>query len=162
MASNRTFGQEISGNRQRNGELSSEMRAAILTKLDGGQKPGKIATELGISRHTVYYTKKRWAQHRTLDLMPRSGRPQKLTPSEKRYLYLLLRRNPRMAYKAIPESLHRSISRRTIRRAMRAIGLRKWKSAGRIPLKKKDVRERLKFARFWKGKRALLEVKILF
>ena len=67
-----------------------------------------------------------------------------------------------MAYKAIPESLHRSISRRTIRRAMRAIGLRKWKSAGRILLKRKDVRERLKFARFWKGKRALLEVKILF
>ena len=61
MASNRTFGQEISGNRQRNGELSSEMRAVILTKLDDGQKPGKIATELGISRYTVYYTKKRWA-----------------------------------------------------------------------------------------------------
>ena len=162
MTSNRTFGQEISGNRQRNGELSLEMRAVILTKFDDGQKPGKIVTELGISRHTVYYTKKRWAQHRTLDSMPRSGRLQKFTPFEKRYLYLLLRRNPRMAYKAIPESLYRSISRRTIRRVMRAIGLRKWKSAGRIPLKKKDVRERLKFARFWKGKRALLEVKILF
>ena len=63
-----------------------------------------------------------------------------------------------MAYSAIPESLFQSISRRTIRRAMRAIGLRKWKSAGRIPLKKKDARQRLKFARFWKGKSALLEV----
>ena len=41
MASNRTFTQEISGNRQPNGELSLATRAAILTKLDEGQKPGK-------------------------------------------------------------------------------------------------------------------------
>ena len=118
MAKTRTFGQEISGNRRPNGELSSETRAIILSKLDDGQKPGKIDAELSISRHTIYYTKKRWARYRTLATMPRSGRPQKLTPSEKRYLYLLLRRNPRMAYSAIPESLHQSISRRTIRRAM--------------------------------------------
>ena len=75
MASNRNFGQEISGNCRRGGELSLEMRAVILSKLQDGQKPGKIAAALNISRNTVYYTKKRWAQHHTTASIPRSGRP---------------------------------------------------------------------------------------
>ena len=61
MAFNRNFGQEISGNRRRGGELSLKMRAVILNKLQGGQKPGKITAALNISCNTVYYTKKRWA-----------------------------------------------------------------------------------------------------
>ena len=59
MAFNRSFGQEISGNRRRGGELSSEMRAVIQSKLQDNQKPGKITAALNISRNTVYYTKKK-------------------------------------------------------------------------------------------------------
>ena len=59
MASNRGSGQEVRSNRQRNGELSLEIRAAILIRLNDGQKAEKTATELNLSQHTVYYTKKR-------------------------------------------------------------------------------------------------------
>ena len=59
MASNRSFGQEISANRRRSGEVLFEMRAVILNKLQDGQKPGKITDALNISGNTVYYTKKR-------------------------------------------------------------------------------------------------------
>ena len=107
MPSNRSFGQEISGNRRCKGELSSEILAFLLSKLEDGERPGKKA------------------QHRPLASMPRSDRPPELTPAEKGLLYLLVRRNPRPACSAIPQSLRQSTSRRTIRRAMGAIGLRK-------------------------------------
>ena len=61
MAKTRPFGQEISGNRKPNGELSSKTRAIIPSKLNDGQKPGKIATELIIIIITIHATAYRHA-----------------------------------------------------------------------------------------------------
>ncbi|KAL3413305.1 hypothetical protein V8F44DRAFT_633206 [Aspergillus fumigatus] len=66
-----SFGTEISGNRRPRAELSSEMRAAILHGLEKQISPTQMAKEF----------------HYTLKLRPCSGRPHKLSPSAKHYIY---------------------------------------------------------------------------
>lgn len=59
----RGFGQEISGNRGKNAELSIEQRSAIIYTVENGISATKIATDFGITRNTVYTTIKRFKQH---------------------------------------------------------------------------------------------------
>jgi transposase len=132
----RTFGTEISGNRRPRGELSPEARAAILYGLEIKQSPVQLAKQFGVDRKTIWRTKKRFDLYQTTNSRPRTGRPEKLTQSEKRYIYMLARRNPSLTYSALGVVGTKTISRSTIWRVFRLYNLKKWRSKKRIYLTK--------------------------
>jgi transposase len=121
----RSFGTEISGNRRPKAELLSESRAAILYGLENQGSPTQLAKEFGVSRCTIYKTKKRYEQHQTLVSRPRAGRPHKLSASTKRYIYQMVRRRPSMSWKALVASTPGGVSKSTIQRVLKKYNLKK-------------------------------------
>jgi transposase len=145
----RKFGTVISGNRQKGEELTSEQRAAIASRVADGTKQSVVAREFNCSRGAVCRAVNRWINNQTFDSLPRNGRPEKLTHRERRYIKQLVRRRPKLAYKALVGHVDTKVSYSTIRRVLRQHNLRKWRSMKRIKLTKEGAREHLKFARFW-------------
>ena len=92
--SQRSFGQEISGNRQPNAELSSAQRAAIISKVEAGVLHKDIAAEFQITTKSIQRTLKRWKTYQTLESLPQSGRPKVVSCCKKRALYYLARHKP--------------------------------------------------------------------
>lgn len=145
----RKFGTIISGNRRQNDELSSEQRAAIASRVASGETKSAVAREFKCSRGAVRRAVDRWITNQTFNSLPRTGRPQKLTHRERRYIIRLVRRRPKIAYKALVSEIDTKVSHRTIRRVLRQHNLRKWRSMKRIKLTKEGAKERLSFAKFW-------------
>jgi transposase len=152
MDSQRVFGTEISGNRQRFGHLKPEVRAAITASIEAGQSATHVAKVFAVSRRTVNRTVQRFRQRHTFTTAPRSGRPRKLSPREERYLVRLVRRFPKSSYKKLVNLHGATVSARTLRRVLKRHNLKKWLSKRRPKLREDDARERLKFARFWRGR----------
>jgi len=71
----RQFGSEITGNRGKKQELSSEARSSIISKWEAGVMNKDLAAEYGVHRNVIAYTIKRWKEHHTVNSLPRSGRP---------------------------------------------------------------------------------------
>ncbi|AEO54209.1 hypothetical protein MYCTH_43249 [Thermothelomyces thermophilus ATCC 42464] len=46
----------------------------------------------GVSRPAIYYTINLWNSYNTFKSLPRSGRPKILSPSEKRYILLIIKK----------------------------------------------------------------------
>ncbi len=143
----RQFGTEISGNRQKNEELSCEARAAILSAVAAGQPKKAVAAAFGCTRSTVYNTINRWTTTYGNKSRPRKGRPKQLTLREERYIYRMVRYQPQRAYATLAYNL--GCSRSTAQRILNGRRLRKWLSLGRPALKVEDARKRLEFARYW-------------
>ena len=114
----RRFGTPISGNARRTGFLQPDARGAILGMLSTGKSQRAIAREMGVSHVTVANTLKRWNIHATTSSLPKTGRPKIFTPSEKRYIKLLVRRRPRIAWKALCQELGNRACKNTIRRVL--------------------------------------------
>jgi hypothetical protein len=132
----RSFGTEISGNRRPRGELSPEARAAILYGLEIKQSPVQLAKQFGVNQKTIWRTKKRFNLYQTTNSRPRTSRPEKLTQSEKQYIYMLACWNPSLTYSALGVVGTKTISRSTIRRVFQSYNLKKWRSKKRIYLTK--------------------------
>jgi hypothetical protein len=77
---NRSFGAEISGDREFNHEFTPEQRAIIMTELRAGISQRKVTKHFNTTQSTISKTKQRWEQHHNLGSKPRKGRPKKLTP----------------------------------------------------------------------------------
>jgi DNA-binding NarL/FixJ family response regulator len=75
------FGKELTANRGRNCELSSEVRAAICAAKLAGKSTAQIARDFNVHRNTVNKTIQRFQNHATLKSLPRKGRPEKVTPT---------------------------------------------------------------------------------
>ena len=142
----RAFGTVIRGNRGKNTELSESTRSAILTAIESGIS-SKVADFFSVSRSTIYNTIKRFQQRQDFKSNFRSGRPQKLTSQA---IYRLVRRSPRLSWKALVASTPYGVSKTTIRRVLRKYNLRKWKSKKRIPLNKVDTKKRYEFTKLWR------------
>lgn len=97
MSNLRTFGTEISGNRQKNESLSPKTRAAIYASVAAGTPKTVVARLFKINRRTVNRTQQRYAERRDFRSRPRSGRPRSLNTREERYLVRLARRFPRIS-----------------------------------------------------------------
>jgi transposase len=145
----RAFGTIISGNRQFNHELTSETRAAICAAVACGQTHREVAEAFRVSKTAVTKAIQHFKQHGTFNSKARSGRKPKLTRREKRYIYKLVRKFPKMAFKALILEVNSKISFSTIKRVLRTYHLRKWKSMKRIMLTKEGATERYNFVRYW-------------
>lgn len=110
----RSFGTEISANERSKAELSPEMHFSVITSLENAKSPSKLAKESCVSRSTIYYTKKSFESNKTLKSPPRSGRPHKLSPAAKRYIYQTVRRRPHTTWKALVAGTLPGVSKTTI------------------------------------------------
>jgi len=97
----RSFGTVISGNRRPGGELSDAQRAGILSCVEAGEKKAEIASKYHCSRCTIYNTIQRWNDHQTINSLPRSGAPEKLTHYQKRLVLRIIRQYPCIQYTAL-------------------------------------------------------------
>lgn len=87
-------GIEDSSLRKAKGELSAELRLAILYAYQAGVTQSKLAIDFGCSRKTIFNTIQRFKQHNTLGSLPRSGRPMVFSDRTRHYIYLQPRRHP--------------------------------------------------------------------
>ena len=137
-------------------DLTSVECAAIVAAREAGRLPAELALEFDCDRRTISRTVKRWKDHRILGARPQSGRPKKLTLQEERYVPQIVKRNPRIAWKALVAESPVAISVSTLRRALGSSYQRKWRARKRIPLRKVDVSKRLAHARSLNGKDEML------
>ncbi|KAL8341219.1 hypothetical protein RB598_003255 [Gaeumannomyces tritici] len=94
----RAFGTVLNANRGSGCELSQSQRGAIVASVNAGKNYRAIASAMGISTGAVQSTMQRFKEHATLDSLPRSGTPSKLSPSDKRFLHTLVKRTPEIKY----------------------------------------------------------------
>jgi len=101
-----------------NRELTSEVRAEIYAAKQKGVPTKDIAAQFGIHPNTVSRTVKRFQKHQTFDTLERKGRPEKLTPSDRRYLRLAAKKNPRVTFRELRSETNCAVSTSTLRRAL--------------------------------------------
>ena len=125
-------------------------RAKALLGLHHGKSVQQVAEETGLSRQAVYNLQKRFVERRSQHLHQRlsdaqhTGRPPKKQRLVTRVINKLLRRHPRqygyqgdewtvaMLHEQVEKETGVSVSRRTIRRAMNALRLRKKKPKDKL------------------------------
>ncbi|KAF2174970.1 hypothetical protein K469DRAFT_768342 [Zopfia rhizophila CBS 207.26] len=111
----RAFGTEISGNRRIHAELSILQRSAIIAKAEAGVSYKELAAEFQCSKSCISKTIQRWNKHAKVESPPRSGRPEKANWHEKRALWRLARKFPKMEYKNLmKETSLKHVHRNTI------------------------------------------------
>jgi len=148
----RSFGQEISGNRVRGGELSSETRSAIIAKVEAGCTHKELAAEFTCSTRTIRRTINRWKNHNTTNSLPRSGRPEKLNRREKRAILRAARRAPKIQYARLQEETDTTyVHRRTIYRLLKKRGLRNYRCKQRPKFNREHASLRLQFSRKYRN-----------
>ncbi|KAK3530954.1 hypothetical protein QTP70_007256 [Hemibagrus guttatus] len=109
-----------------------------------------ISKALGLPRTTVRAIIYKWKKHGTVENLPRSGRPTKMTPRVQRQLIQEVTKDPTTTSKELQASLASvkvSVHDSTIRKRLGKNGLH-----GRVPrrkplLSKKNIKARLSFAR---------------
>ena len=138
------FCQSLVADRKPRQEFNQQTRAVIVALSATGQSVRRIARLFSIGPGAVHNIIKTYEKTRNLQSMPRSGRPSIFTPKEKKYAYLLARRNPRATYHELISQLPRHCHNSTIRRILQRFYLKKWRAQKRIPLSK--VNRRVRYA----------------
>jgi len=138
-----------SGNRK---ELTSEERAAIVAARKAGVSRLELAENFQCDVKTITRTVERFKTHNTFKSLPRSGRPEKLNRRQKRYILQLVKRQPRIAWKALVGSSPVHVHKNTLRSVLGKHYRRKWRAMKRIQLTKECAAIRLAHARSLKGK----------
>ena len=83
------LGTDITESRQRNKNLSPEVRAAIWASVKACEKKTDIARRFNIDCSTVDHTMKRFSERHDFKSRPRSGSPRSLSDRGERYLFQL-------------------------------------------------------------------------
>lgn len=131
MESNQPLSEnKTSGNRGPKSELSRDVRAAIYAAKMEGVSAREIAARFGVHRNTVTKTVQHFEKHSTFDTLPRTGRPEKLTAADKRYLRRTARKNPHLAPAKLTQEYAVAVSATTVRRALSKDGVHKTPTAG--------------------------------
>ena len=129
----RSFGQEISGNRMRNSELSILARDSIISKAEAGAPSRELAEEFSVTSKCIRDTLRRHHQTGTNASRERSRRPPILTRREIRTLYRHARKNPKIKYQSLVKEayLGKTFSHKTIYRALKNEGLTNFRAKRR-------------------------------
>ncbi|KAK3550030.1 hypothetical protein QTP86_018655, partial [Hemibagrus guttatus] len=134
----------------RSKEIQKQMRKKVIEIYQSGKGYKAISKALGLPRTTVRAIIYKWRKHGTVENLPRSGRPTKITPRVQRQLIQEVTKDPTTTSKELQASLASvkvSVHDSTIRKRLGKNGLR-----GRVPrrkplLSKKNIKARLSFAR---------------
>lgn len=148
-SNNRSFGVEMSANRQFNHEFTPEQRATMLGELSAGKTLTEVASDFNTTPSTVYKTKRRWETYLNNGSRPRKGRPRKLTKLQIIRINSFINRNCSITWNDLILELQLDISKRSLQRHLHSHWRRKWRSKRRIELSEENAKERLEFARYW-------------
>ncbi|KAK3559328.1 hypothetical protein QTP86_012756, partial [Hemibagrus guttatus] len=129
---------------------SLQLEVTNLPIYQSGKGYKAISKALGLPRTTVRAIIYKWRKHGTVENLPRSGRPTKITPRVQRQLIQEVTKDPTTTSKELQASLASvkvSVHDSTIRKRLGKNGLH-----GRVPrqkplLSKKNIKARLSFAR---------------
>src|SRR5688572_18911259 len=114
----RTFGAVLSANRQSNHEIKPEIRAAIIAAVNAGQKKSVVVECFSVSPSAVIRILQRFKDTGTLESKPRSGRPESLSPREKRAIVRKVRQDHRITRKELVNELELQVSPSIVKRAL--------------------------------------------
>jgi hypothetical protein len=148
----RSFGQEISGNRGKGRELTPEQRVSLISKSDAGCTQRELMGEFRCSRTCVQGTLRRWRNNKTVDSLPRGGRPKLLSHRDERLLIRTARKSPKIQYKELLKTARllrpdHHPKQRTIYRILKRQGLTRYRCAKKPKLNTRHKVLRLKFSK---------------
>ncbi|KAK3574884.1 hypothetical protein QTP86_018348 [Hemibagrus guttatus] len=134
----------------RSKEIQKQMRKKVIEIYQSGKGYKAISKALELPRTTVRAITYKWRKHGTVENLPRSVRPTKITPRAQRQLIQEVTKDPTTTSKELQASLASvkvSVQDSTIRKRLGKNGLH-----GRVPrrkplLSKKNIKARLSFAR---------------
>jgi transposase len=128
------------------GEWSQETRMRIVAWREIGLSQYEIAKKLGITRATVQSILRKYNQTGTVENLSRSGRPQKLNARDLRFLDRIVTKGAesrRTPVENIRATLNKDVSTKTIRRAMKKIGISYHPAAIKPFVSKVNAKKRL-------------------
>lgn len=160
LSNQRRFGTVISGNRQRNQEISPVSRAAIISAVVAGQKKSAVARQFQLPRSTIQSLIDRYNSTQSVYSQPRSGRPKVVTPRGIRSIVRTVKQDFRGTRKQLELQLPLEVSPTTLRRTLNYEGIRKWLSKKKPFITPEAAKLRLSFARHWiKNEEELMAVR---
>ncbi|KAK3530705.1 hypothetical protein QTP86_032242, partial [Hemibagrus guttatus] len=118
----------------RSKEIQKQMREKVIEIYQSGKGYKAISKALGLPRTTVRAIIYKWRKHGTVENLPRSGRPTKITPRVQRQLIQEVTKDPTTTSKELQASLASvkvSVHDSTIRKRLGKNGLH-----GRVPRRK--------------------------
>ena len=132
-------------------QLTDVVRNQIIGQLQAGRSALNVARSFNISKKNVLRTRQRYQQTGSTKNRPKSGRPAKTTAKEDRRIVLTHFRNrfktaeiTKREFNALP-NVNR-VSVHTIRRRLRAAGLKSRKPAEKIKISPANIVRRLQWA----------------
>jgi hypothetical protein len=97
----------------------------------------------------VQQSLRRWNNVDSFNTGAREGRRAALTRRDRRTLLRTVNKYRRISRRDLVKSLRVPVSHSTVKRALRAANLRKWKALKRIRLTEEVARDRYAFAKYW-------------
>lgn len=109
-------------------KLTNEQRARAIGQLEGGATAVNVARYFGVHEKTIRRLRAKFLTHGSVADLPRSGRPRETTERQDRHIHLTHLRNrfatPLDTARNTPGRNRPRISSRTVRRRLKAVGLR--------------------------------------
>jgi transposase len=127
-------------------ELTDIQKGEIVT-LEPHFSHADIGTQLHIQRPTVTKFLQRFKTRKSIENLPRPGRPRKTSKTRDRWIIRNAESETRVPLKALKNILNLNITEQTIRRRLREAGIRKWRAVNRSLLTKQHAHERRKWAK---------------
>ena len=140
----------LNPNSIRRKELSQIQRAKIHGASAFGHKPTEIARVLNHPLSTVKDTLNKTDSNNDYVTTPRPGRPRKYTPQDERYILRIVRREPKITYRQLVTDTQIQLSRSTLYRLLKRVGIKNWLAQKRPKLTEEHARLRLQFAHKYK------------
>ena len=131
-------------------ELAKDTRKKIVDLHQAGKSESTIGKQVGVNKSTVGAIVRKWKTYKTIDNLPRSGAPCKISSRGVKMIMRTVSKNPRTTRRDLMNDLQRAgtkVTKATISNTLRREGLKSC-SARRVPLLKPvHVQAHLKFAR---------------
>lgn len=131
--------------------LTDDLKFRVVSAYQAGIRQAEIARQFFLKRSTVCMLIKRYEQRGDVSTKKKSGRPTKVTPRLARTIKKISTENPFLSSSKIKARINEmglpSVSSRTIRRKLVEANLFSRRPAKKPLLSKKNIRDRLKFAK---------------
>ncbi|KAI4905274.1 hypothetical protein NFI96_004839 [Prochilodus magdalenae] len=131
-------------------ELSKDTRKKTVDLHQAGKSESTIGEQVGVNKSTVGASVRKWKTFKTIDNLPRSGAPCKISPCGVKMIMRAVSKNPRTTRRDLMNDQQRAgakVTKATISSTLRREGLKSC-SARRVPLLKPvHVQAHLKPAR---------------
>src|SRR5271167_1449717 len=105
-------------------ELSLPERNQIIGMFRANMKKVAIAKEMGLGESTVRYVISKWLKSESVNSVPRSGRPSKLSERDARRLIKTSKKHRKATLNEIGDLLDADVSTRTLQRKLLVSGIR--------------------------------------